>query len=179
MAAIQLPRRHHFLLAIACLLGTALSASAQLPEFGNFGGIGAGREERVSVSAEFSKSSGDLPAMLFVTAKIEPGFHISAVDQGKTADGGGPGSTVITINNDPSYKVVGAFQPIEPAKSRIDDKGWPGLELREHMGSVTWYAPVEIAAGVDPANVTIAGKLETQACDDNSCMPFETTFAAE
>jgi thiol:disulfide interchange protein len=177
--AAALPQRHHLLLALVCLLAAAPLASAQLPDFGNFGGLGVGREERVSVSAEFSKSSGDTPAMLFVTAKIEPGFHISAVDQRKTADGEGPGATVITVNNDPTYKLLGAFQPIEPPKKRIDDKFWKGLELREHTGKVTWYAPVEIAASVDPASLSIDGKLETQACDDNSCMPFETTFTAE
>ncbi len=36
---------------------------------------------------------------------------------------------------------------------------------------MTWYAPIELAAGVDPSKVKIEGKVQVQACDANSCLP--------
>ena len=168
--------------AAICLLATAQAATAQLPDFGNFtGGLRGGAirsDEKVTVEAAFTKPTGDSPAMLFVTAKVAPGYHISAVDQGKLPDGDGPGATTITAVEDPAFKLLGPFKPIQQPAVHVDRKIWVGLEIREHFGEVTWYAPVEIAAGVDPENIAIEGAVETQACDENSCMPVNLDFTA-
>jgi len=186
MASPILLRRLLGCAAAAWLLASAHTAAAQLPDFGDklgsrlLGGLGGGDEEKVAVEAEFTAPQGDGPGMLFVTANVAPGYHVSAVDQGEAADGsGGPKATVITIDGNKRVKLLGPFQSIQPPSTRIDKLAWVGLELREHAGEVTWYAPLEIAPGVDPENLAIKGALEGQACDENSCIPVELSFNAK
>lgn len=169
------------LCAIAFLLVAAAQvAEAQLPDFGSFdgGGLG-GSEETVSLEAEFAPAQEGRPALLFVTARIARGYHVFAVDQGKAADGGGPLTTTLTLSESKDYKLLGAFQPLERPKVSIDQEIWKGLELREHEDRVTWVAPVELAAGVDPASVTIEGELDGQACNPSVCVPLTLPFAAQ
>src|SRR5688572_15827503 len=154
-------------------------ASAQLGEFGKLGRIGdlgsapTARDSKVDLSAEFTAPTGDSPAMLFVTAKIAPGYHVYAVDQGKTADGEGPQPTAIKLVGDERIQLAGPFKAIQPPAAHIDQEAWKGLELREHTGEVTWYAPLEIAQGVDPNIASVDVAFEGQACDANTCMQIE------
>ena len=69
MAAFIFQRRA-YLATLVCLLAAAPTASAQLPDFGNFGGLKIGAKERVAVVAEFSQSGEATPAMLFVSATV-------------------------------------------------------------------------------------------------------------
>ncbi|WP_428304282.1 protein-disulfide reductase DsbD family protein [Lacipirellula sp.] len=174
-------------------LATALFALALLPtaaaqelDFSKFdsklgGGLGGGfgqTHKEVSISAEFTAPTPDAPAMLFVTAKMAPNWHISSIDQGADGSGGGPKPTVINIDGGQEVKLLAPFQHIQQPTSRIDNEAWIGLELREHRDVVTWYAPVEFAASIDPANASINGKIDGQVCD-RSCIPFNMTFTAK
>jgi thiol:disulfide interchange protein len=167
------------------LLAWSSIVSAQLGEFGKLGrigGVGAGlnaRDSKVALSAEFTLPANDNPAMIFVTAKIAPGYHVYAVDQGKTADGEGPQPTAIKLVGDERIKLAGPFKAIQPPATHIDDLVWKGLELREHTGEVTWYAPLEVAQGVDAQNASVEVAFEGQACDANSCIQIETTLTAQ
>jgi thiol:disulfide interchange protein len=183
MVTQQTQSRRWHCAAVICLLATAQAATAQLPDLSNFtGGLRAGgasgADDKVKLSAEFTKPTGDSPAMLFVTAKVAPGLHISAIDQGKLPDGDGPGATVITVSEDPGYKLLGPFKPIQQPTTHIAQDFWKGLEVREHLGKVTWYAPVEIDAGVDPTNISVKGAFVGQACDENTCTPINLAFTA-
>ena len=160
--------------ALACwILAIAQLATAQVPDFGNFesklgGGLGGfgGRDKKVTVTSEFTEAVGDAPAMLFVTAKIVPGLHLYAIDQGKTADGDGPSTTVIKLDAGQDVKLLAPFQHIQSPKSHVDSEVWKGLELREHYDEVTWYAPVEFAASTDPAvprTVMLSGVKPTRS----------------
>lgn len=169
--------RHHFAGPLAALLWVlvgALPATAQFPDFGRIGGSPGGGGEKVEISAEFTTADGDRPAVLFVTAEIAPEFHINAVDQAP----GGPQATSISLPESTDYRQLFPFRPIEPPESHIDEEIWVGLELREHEGRVTWFAPIEIADGVDPESLSIEGTIQGQACAD-VCIPFESTFAAQ
>ena len=42
---------------------------------------------------------------------------------------------------------------------------------------MTWYAPIELAAGVDPAALTITGQVRMLACKE-SCIPVNKEFTA-
>lgn len=169
-------RRLQFALAI-CLQAVATLAAAQLPDFSKFSG-GAKRGEEVTVEAEFTAATADRPALLFVTARIPKGFHVSATDQGTLPEGGGPQATVITLKENPTVRLAGAFQPIQPPEVHLDTTVWKGLELREHFNEVTWFAPIVIAEGADAKSLAIEGMLEGQACD-NVCIPLEIEFTAE
>ena len=146
-------------------------------DFGGGGGFGGGGSE-VTLKSEFSLAQDSSPSRLYVTATIAEGWHIYAIDQGHLPNGGGgPMVTEINIQESDSIRVLAPFQPVEPPQTHVDNEIWTGLELREHYGQVTWYAPIEIAAGVDAASLTIEGELNAQACKE-SCIPLNLSFAA-
>ena len=64
-----------------------------------------------------------------------------------------------------------------PATSKEPD-AFGDLPIETHQGTVTWYAPLEVASGIDPARLKIDGKVTIQACNDTSkfCLP-PTPFA--
>ncbi|RIK71820.1 MAG: hypothetical protein DCC67_20110, partial [Planctomycetota bacterium] len=179
----QAPFATRLISATLALAAVASSAAGQLPEFGKLGGGLLGRrpgeDSKVTVKAEFTTATADRPAMLFVTADIADGYHLYAVDQGKLADGSGPQPTAISLDANQPVRLQGEFRPIEPPATHIDTLAWEGLELREHQGRVTWYAPIELAEGTDPQALRIQGKLEGQACDPHTCVPVELSFAAQ
>ncbi|MEM8945931.1 MAG: thioredoxin family protein [Planctomycetota bacterium] len=161
----------------ALLLGIVVACgshtvSAQF-DFGGFAGRDAAPAE-VTVESQFTPATDDRPAMLFVTATIADGFHISAIDQAA----GGPLPTTIAIDAGSGVELDGEWQPIEPPKSHVDEEVWVGLELREHYEKVTWFAPVIVPDGVDPAGLTIKGTIEGQACNPQTCVPFEQAIVA-
>lgn len=184
--AIPSHRSLGLLLVAAAVLIAGLPSSygqAQFPDFGNFGGgqFGGpgGGADLVQVSAEFTAPEGDRPAMLFVTAELAEGYHVYAIDQGELPDGGGgPGATQIRIESPEALEVTEDFRAIEPPKVHIDEKIWEGLAIREHYGTVTWYAPLNLPADVDLKTLEITGTIDTQACDEDSCVPMELAFTA-
>ena len=186
MAPIRRTGNYARFAAMLCLLAALPLAHAQELNFSNFesklgGGMGGfGRaDQKVTVTSEFTPPHDDAPAMLFVTAKIVPGLHLYAIDQGKLADGDGPSTTVLKLDPGQDVKLLAPFQHIQQPKTHIDNLVWKGLELREHENEVTWYAPVEFAASTNPATATIRGSLEGQACDANSCTPVDAPFTAQ
>ncbi len=165
------------------------SVSAQTQQFpfsqgGSLSGVLGGRLGRggseVTIESQFSKAHDGLPSMLFVTATITPGYHVFAIDQGTLpAGGGGPAATRIELQGPSSVRLSGAFRPFEPPLTHVDKEAWPGLELREHEGQVTWYAPIELAAEVDPTTLTVEGLIHLQACNPQTCIPLDLSFAAK
>ncbi|MEM9353946.1 MAG: thioredoxin family protein [Planctomycetota bacterium] len=141
----------------------------------SFGGPSGGQ---VAVEAEFSAPQGGKPAVLFVTAEVSGDFHVYAVDQGVLTDGGGPKATVIEATMPAGVTLAGPWRPIKPPETHVDDLIWVGLELREHAGKVTWYAPLAWPEGLDPQSAQIEGTVEGQACNPQTCVPFTKTFSA-
>ena len=179
MAANTLYRRSAWGVLALVALALAQPAAGQFPDFGSFNsGLAGGRGAKVTLRAEFTPASDERPALLFVTASIAEGFHVSAIDQKTLPDGGGPQATAITLADDDQARLLGPFQPIEQPTTHVDTQVWKGLELREHENEVTWFAPIEIAAGADPQDLSIDGVLEGQACD-NVCILLEISFTAE
>ena len=171
--------------ALACgLFSVCFAATAQAQiEFplgiGNFGGRGSTSGE-VSIESQFTPATADRPAVIFVTVRIAEGFHVYATDQGTLPnDGGGPLATQISLVPGSSARVTGPWQPIELPKSHIDQEIWTGLELREHYGEVIWFVPVELEANADPKSLSIEGKIEGQACNPQTCIPFDQSFTAK
>ncbi len=165
------------LLALVSL--AAQAAQAQFPDFSSgFGDLRIAKGDPVIVVAEFTPATDDRPALLFVTAKIEPGYHISSLDQGADSSGGGPLPTTIEIDDSSGVRLLGEFQALEAPHVRIDKEAWPGLEIREHFEMANWVAAIELPAGADPASLKIKGRVEGQACDAGSCVPMEVEFTS-
>src|SRR5262249_45944595 len=91
---------------------------------------------------------------------------------------GGPNKTKIKLAASADYKLAGEFQPQPPPEVRHYDDIWPSLAVEEHEGKVTWSAPLEIAAGVNPAQLEIAGAVNAQVCAKDCLPPTDYKFVA-
>lgn len=163
--------------ALLICLFVAFSWHPAVAQF-DFGGLekfgGGNQKSEVTVESQFTPATAERPAMVFVTATIADGFHISALDQAS----GGPLPTTIDLDAQAGVELLGEWKPIEPPKSHIDKEVWVGLELREHYDTVTWYAPVKLPPGTDPASLTITGRVEGQVCSD-VCILFDEPITAQ
>lgn len=113
--------------------------------------------------------------VLAVTAVLEDGWHLYALDQKP----GGPKPTRIVVAPDSPLVPAGPFTPADPPTSRTvsDVPGWEGLVVLEHSGRVTWRAP--LAANPAAGTPAVHGTLSVQLCRDNACTPPESIpFAA-
>lgn len=144
-------------LALGCFLafGAIAPAQAQL-----------GAPDTLKVTAQFAPAAGGKPARLFVTATVNAGWHIYSLTQPK----GGPLPTKIKLPQSDEFK-VGEFQSFPKAEVHTEPDVWPDVNIETHAGKVTWYAPIELTPGVDPAKLKIEGKLNVQACNDRGCLP--------
>ena len=138
-------------------------------DYGSPLGFGQDTGSKISLEARFTVSGDGEPARLFVTATIEPGWHIYSITQPP----GGPIGTTISVAPSDAYQ-VGDFQATtKPERDKEAEKLFGGLIVETQHGTVTWRAPIELAANVDPASVTITGKVRAQLCDAGSCLPPE------
>ena len=137
------------------------------------GQVAAGRESPetvVSVDARFTAPGGG-KGTLSVTAKIKPEWHIYSLTQKPVQ----AVPTTITVAPSKEYRLTGQFRSNLPPQVVQND----GATFEEHFGEVTWQAPIELAAGVDPRNVKIAGEARIQSCNEGSCLqPHPFAFTA-
>ena len=131
-----------------------------------FGSASAEAKKVVAVQAQFTASTADAPARLYVTATIAPGWHIYSITQPP----GGPITTKIEVNPSPDFRLSGEFHPSVPPDAKKDPV-FDNLMVETHHGTVIWSRPLELTPGVDPAKLAIQGKITFQACDANSCLP--------
>jgi thiol:disulfide interchange protein len=157
-------------------VATALIIAGARPALAQPGGpldplaaVNAALGSPIKVEAAVEGGSGDGPPVLVVTALVDEGWHLYAVDQKP----GGPRPTRIVVAADSSWLPAGPFVPDEAPHARTitDVPGWVGLEVREHSGRVVWRAPL-VPGGGD--STTITGSVSVQLCRDTSCSPPET-----
>jgi DsbC/DsbD-like thiol-disulfide interchange protein len=128
----------------------------------------------VVISARFSPASNDRPALLCITAKMAPGWHVYSITQ----PAGGPQRTKIALKESADYKLAGEFHASPTPKSHVDDTVWKGLEIQEHHDKVHWIARLSVPADVDASKSKVAGKVSLQACAE-SCLPIKLDFTAK
>jgi len=176
--------------AFVCLLilgavvaGSLISGAplwAQLeggPFGGRSGGFGAGfggsAEPVVAVSAQFTAPTPDRPGRLFITATIQPGWHIYSITQAP----GGPVPTQIKLDPSGDYTLLGDYQ-VSPPPEKKAEPAFDNMIVESHHGTVTWYAPMKLRPGVDPASLRITGQVYAQACSTACLMPQDYPFTA-
>ena len=98
------------------------------------------------------------------------GWHIYSITQ-PTSESGNPTVTKIEVKLPPGVRLSGPFKPSVAPEEDKEPDAYGDLPIETHEGTVTWYAPIELAAGVDPAKLKITGTFSFGACDANSCMP--------
>lgn len=155
------------LLLVAVLFAPGTKANAQAIGFPDLASSDA---PPVTVSAQFTTAAADRPARLFVTATIADGWHVYSITQPP----GGPVRTRIALEPGEQYKLAGEFKSIE-APEKHPEPAFAGIIVETHEGKVTWYAPLELASGVDAQQLKIPGKITLQACTEMNCLPPKTT----
>jgi thiol:disulfide interchange protein len=153
-----------FLLTTVILL-IAHPVAAQIDPLG-LAPLGGGAKDVVNVQAVFSAQANGQPARLFVTATIIPPWHIYSITQ----PDGGPIATKIDVQPPPGVR-VGRFRAHTPPEQTKQPAAYGNLPIELHNGTVTWFAPLEFDAGVDPAGLQISGTVTVQPCDADSCLP--------
>ena len=156
--------------ATVCLTVSPAIGQLSLDDSLSGGGLfdsGQGQEKQVlSVSGEFTVSPDGRQGEMFVTAKIEPGWHIYSITQPE----GGPIATRINLELPQGVRLADKFQPsVAPGKKK--EPAFDNIMVETHHGTIVWRAPLEFGAGVDPSSLQIAGTLMVQPCDANSCLP--------
>ncbi len=162
-------QRNGRLAASALLILIAANCQAQ---FDFLGGLGA-EPDPVVIDAQFTPATADRPAVLMVTATIDPGYHVYGVQQ----PAGGPQRTEIKLAPSSDYRLLGEFRGFPAPHTYIDQKIFTGVEIHEHENTVTWYAPIELTPGSDLATLKVSGSVSLQACNE-SCVPLDLEFTA-
>ncbi|MEO0529843.1 MAG: thioredoxin family protein [Planctomycetota bacterium] len=130
----------------------------------------------VSLSARYAPSSGETPAMVEVTADIAEGYHVYSITQPP----GGPQPTVLRLDESAGVRLAGPWVATPSPKTHVDEVIWVGLTIEEHYDKVTWRAPIDFAAGVDPATANVSGSADLQACTETTCHALDgESFVAE
>jgi thiol:disulfide interchange protein len=168
--------------ALACLLVSSRHVAAQNPFNGltnnplNLGPGDKKDEQKISVAASVEIDPKARNGRLHVRAKIVPNWHTYSLTQPK----GGPRKTMITVTENPAFKVIGEFKPDAPPHVTHDWPGKPELNVEQHEKQVEWSAPIELAEGVDPLKVAVAGVVSAMVCSGGTCLPSEDyTFVAK
>jgi thiol:disulfide interchange protein len=167
-------------LVVAGLVGSGITRAADdaPPVPGSFappvpGGFGGGfgssanADAPVKATARFTTASGGKPAGLFVTATIKSTWHIYSLTQAP----GGPIPTTIKVSETPGVRLLGLFQAATPPHKGTQPEAFKDLVIETHEGTATWFVPIEITAGTDPAQLVIRGQVNAQPCTADSCMP--------
>ncbi|HTU25495.1 MAG TPA: protein-disulfide reductase DsbD domain-containing protein, partial [Pirellulales bacterium] len=130
---------------------------------------------KLSLKASIEPAAGNQPAKLVIVGQIAQGWHTYSTTQ----SAGGPIRTKIKLPSSSDYRLLGDFTPSPaPAAHEYPDV-WPGLKIEEHTGQVTWQAPIELSAGVDPAKLEIAGSVYAQLCAESCLPPRDYKFVAK
>lgn len=170
---VRSPRRWGAI-ALGWLAFLASAAHAQLDDGATLQSLsGQPAGEVVQVSARFTLESAER-GKLAVTARINSPWHIFSLTQAR----GGPIASRIKVDASPQFKLAGEFRPDQPPRSTTNPDIWPDLKLETHEGTVTWTAPIELAAGVDPQGLVISGAVFAQACATSCLPPKNHSFAA-
>ncbi|MCC7476384.1 MAG: thioredoxin family protein [Pirellulales bacterium] len=132
--------------------------------------------EPATITTQFVAATTDQPAVLAITVTIAPHQHAYSLTQPP----GGPQPTKIELERSTAYRLLAPFTPLPLPNARVETgEVWTGLRIEEHEGTVTWFAPIELTAGVDPKRLEIRGKIQMLVCSDGgSCIPVNERFAA-
>ena len=128
-----------------------------------------------TVTAQFSPATADQPAILAITGQIARGQHTYSLTQPP----GGPQPTKIELKKSADYRLLAPFRSQPEPKVHVDTEIYKGVRIEEYEGQVTWYAPIEITAGVDPKSLAIDGSIHLLVCGTGGqCIPVDNDFAA-
>ena len=126
-------------------------------------------ESQLELTGSFHMEEGANSGYLVLEASIPEGSYIYSLTQ----EGNPPASRIEVAKSD-SYQVSGAFKPdSEPVVVEND----PTFNNRteKHKQNVRFFIPLKLAAGTDPAGLTIPMRFNGQICSETegTCMPIQ------
>jgi suppressor for copper-sensitivity B len=145
--------------------GTPLPRLNLFPELG-VGGASTADGQQLQLKAWFTLEQGTRRGSLHLRAEMAPGWHVYSLTQ----PAGGTQPSSIKVQEQPSFRVTGPFQPDRPPRVKKVDL-YP-VPIEEHEGQVVWSAPLEVAEGVDPGSLAIELRYSGQVCSDQTCIPI-------
>ena len=114
---------------------------------------------------ETNAAAGSGPQVTaLVTASIESGWHLYALDQGQ----GGPVPTSITIPPDQIFELAGEIQQPQPLM-KFDTNF--NLPVRYFEGNVTFTVPLRVKAKPTGSLTAVKVRVAYQICNDQTCLP--------
>ena len=132
-----------------------------------FAGFGASAQLSSPVSWSYtSKKIAENTYEIYLTAAIQPGWHLYAQSQPSDAVAQ---PTLFIFNNNPLLSFDGKVKEVGKLEKFNDEK--LGVSANQYSGKVDFVQVVKVK-GAAKTNVT--GKLEFQTCDDKKCLPPKT-----
>lgn len=114
-----------------------------------------------------AKKTGTNEAVLFIKAKLQPGWHIYSQHVGE----GGPVKTTFAFTPGKDYETVGAT--MEPKPIEKFEKVF-NMEVSYFDNEVVFQQKIKLKAG----QATVKGTVEYMVCNDTQCLPpEERTFS--
>ena len=130
-------------------------------------------DKKVEFKAQYELENGSKNGRISITATVADGWHVFSTTQAP----GGPKPTKLKVKSD-FVKLTGPFAADHAPEIGSADDVWPGLPLEEFHGKVTWTAPFELVAEIDPAKTDIEAEFDGQACEQ-SCIEVRESFTAK
>lgn len=125
---------------------------------------GASVNAQNPVSWSFSSKKIDAKTFeIYLTATIQPGWHLYSQSQGDDAIAM---PTDIRFNTNPLVVLDGAVKEMGTME-RYEDKKL-GLTANQYSEKVVFVQTVKLKG---PAKTNISGTVEYQTCDDEKCLP--------
>jgi len=131
-----------------------------------------GDEVSISIEAWFTCGSDTRAAKLFVKAELGAGSYVSSLKQKPPHI-----PTQIRLDRSEQFRLLEGFTPASEPSIVPHAEGL----LEKHTGEVIWSAPIRLSHGVNPSSLAIAGKLDGQICNQQTCHPLanlDNTFTA-
>ncbi len=104
---------------------------------------GGGRVAKVE--AGFTAPGSDGSAQLYITATLPPGVNTYSLTQ-RT----GPVATKIQVDPAADFSLTGRFASATAPEIVLNNPGFPGVPLEEHLGTVKWVVPIKLAPARGP-----------------------------
>lgn len=166
-----------FLVALLVLAGgySAVSSAMSQPVERAPAAGNVDRSHGLKVSAQILPAGDKQPARLNIVAEIPAGWYIYSITQKP----GGPKRTIIQLPENTQFRLAGplAAAPAPTVEREKYKDIWPDLAVEEHVGRVTWTAPLELSAGVDVSELTIEGQIKAFMCSEQ-CVDVTLPFVA-
>lgn len=117
------------------------------------------------LSTRIHLEQGGNKGYLVVKVELNPDFFVYALTQSGEAP-----PTKLSLGETKQFKLAGKFTPDVSPKIVTDE--FLG-RVEKHAKEVQFFAPIELAPGVDSSDLKYELSFKGQVCGDSSCMPVK------